>query len=106
MYFCKKWIEKKMKNENLIKSPMNYTGGKYKLLKQILPLFPENIEGRFIDLFCGGLDISINVNSCKKILSNDINTKIIEVYTIMKDSKAWYEIIHNLKLVSSFGILF
>ena len=26
--------------EELIKSPLNYTGGKFKLLPQILPLFP------------------------------------------------------------------
>ena len=62
---------------------MNYTGGKYKLLKQILPLFPVSIEGRFIDLFCGGCDISINVNS-NKIIANDINSKIIEIYQQMQ----------------------
>ena len=28
----------------LIKSCWNYTGGKYKLLPQILPLFPDNIN--------------------------------------------------------------
>lgn len=93
-----------MKNENLIKSPMNYTGGKYKLLKQILPLFPENIEGRFIDLFCGGLDISINVNSCKKILSNDINTKIIEVYTIMKNYETEELISYIEEQIEKYGL--
>ena len=35
---------------NLIKSPLNYTGGKYKLLPQILPLLPDNID-IFVDLF-------------------------------------------------------
>lgn len=29
-----------MKN-TYIKSPLNYTGGKYKLLPQIIPLLPE-----------------------------------------------------------------
>lgn len=28
-----------MKN-NFVKSPLNYTGGKYKLLSQIIPLLP------------------------------------------------------------------
>ena len=28
----------------MIQSPLNYTGGKYKLLTQILPMFPKNIE--------------------------------------------------------------
>ena len=65
--------------QNIIKSPMNYTGGKYKLLKQILPLFPETINGRFIDLFCGGLDITINTKA-NKIIANDLNRKVIEIY--------------------------
>ena len=40
-----------MKN-NYVKSPLNYTGGKHKLLPQILPLFPEEIN-TFVDLFTG-----------------------------------------------------
>ena len=28
----------------IISSPMNYIGGKYKLLPQILPLFPKDIN--------------------------------------------------------------
>lgn len=36
-----------------IKSPLNYTGGKYKLLPQLLELFPTNID-TFVDLFAGG----------------------------------------------------
>ena len=62
----------------MIKSPMNYVGGKYKLLPQILPLFPENIE-TFVDLFCGGLNVGINVEA-KNIVANDICLPVIEVY--------------------------
>ena len=40
-----------MKNE-YIKSPLNYTGGKYKLLPQIIPIFPSDIN-TFVDLFGG-----------------------------------------------------
>lgn len=40
-------------NKNLCKSPLNYTGGKYKLLPQIFPLFPSKIN-TFVDLFGGG----------------------------------------------------
>lgn len=66
-----------MKN-NYIKSPMNYVGGKYKLLSQILPLFPNNIN-TFIDLFCGGFNVGINVNA-NRIIGNDICKEVIEVY--------------------------
>ena len=45
-----------------IKSPMNYTGGKYKLLPYILPSFPGELS-RFVDLFAGGLNVGINVQA-------------------------------------------
>lgn len=56
----------KMNNNTLIKSPLNYVGGKFKLLSQILPLFPDNIN-RFVDLFCGGGNIGVNVKANKII---------------------------------------
>lgn len=69
-----------MKNKTtLIKSPMNYIGNKYKILKQIQPLFPTHINN-FIDLFCGGLDVSINTEAINKY-ANDINTNVINIYT-------------------------
>ena len=58
----------------LIQSPLNYTGGKYKLLPQLLPLFPSDI-GLFVDLFCGGGNVGINV-PCGKVIFNDSNEVI------------------------------
>ncbi len=66
-----------MKKE-LIKSPMNYIGGKYKLLPQILPLFPKDIN-TFVDLFCGGFNVGVNVEA-NKIIGNDSCKEVIEVY--------------------------
>jgi DNA adenine methylase len=65
-----------------VKSPLNYTGGKYKLLSQILPLFPNNIN-TFVDLFGGGETISVNV-SANNIYYNDICN---QVYSILKGIK-------------------
>lgn len=61
-----------------IKSPMNYTGGKYKLLKDIVPIFPDNID-TFVDLFAGGLNVGINVNANKVIVNDQINY-LIDLY--------------------------
>lgn len=66
-----------MKKE-LIKSPMNYIGGKHKLLPQILPLFPKDIN-TFVDLFCGGFNVGVNVKA-NKIIGNDSCKEVIEVY--------------------------
>ncbi|MBZ9570585.1 Dam family site-specific DNA-(adenine-N6)-methyltransferase [Methanobrevibacter sp. TMH8] len=70
---------------NLIKSCINYTGGKYKLLNQILPLFPKNIN-KFIDLFCGGCNVSLNVNA-NQIYCNDIEKEIINLFQFIKDTE-------------------
>ena len=61
-----------------VKSPMNYTGGKYKLLPQILPLLPSDIN-TFVDLFTGGANIAVNVNA-NRIIANDIEERIINIY--------------------------
>lgn len=57
---------------------MNYIGGKYKILPQILPLFPKNIR-TFVDLFCGGCNVGINV-SAEKTIFNDNLTYLIDLY--------------------------
>ena len=62
----------------MIQSPMNYTGGKYKLLPQILPHFPKEIE-TFVDLFCGGCNVGINVKA-KKHIYNDADEHLLYLY--------------------------
>ena len=61
-----------------IKSPLNYIGGKYKLLNQMLPLFPKNIN-TFVDIFSGGANVGINVKA-KKYIFNDMNNRINEMF--------------------------
>lgn len=60
-----------------LKSPLNFIGGKYKLLPQIVPLFPKDIEN-FVDLFGGGLNVGINVN-CNKIIYNDSCEQVVDL---------------------------
>lgn len=61
--------------KKIIPSALNYTGGKYKLLSQILPLFPKDAD-QVVDLFCGGCNVGINVN-CNKVQFNDSNQHLI-----------------------------
>lgn len=68
----------KGEKEDYVKSPLNYIGGKYKLLKQIIPLFPKNIEV-FVDLFSGGANVGVNTEA-KKYIFNDMNYKINEMF--------------------------
>lgn len=70
------------------KSPLNYVGGKYKLLSQLFKHFPTNIN-TFVDLFCGGLDVSLNISShanVKSIIANDFSYPIIDLLTYYKST--------------------
>lgn len=62
----------------IITSPMNYIGGKRRILSQLLPLFPQNIS-TCVDLFCGGCSVGINVEA-KQIIFNDNIAYLIEMY--------------------------
>ena len=93
----------------MIQSPLNYTGGKYKLLPQILPLFPKDINV-FVDLFCGGCNVGINVD-CNWVIYNDLDENLLYLYNTFKnlDKESvleWiYETIekYGLSLVSKNG---
>ena len=85
-----------------IKSPMNYTGGKYKLLPQILPLFPTEIN-TFVDLFTGGGNIAVNVNA-NKIIANDFEPHIIDIYKTFQKYEI-NELIKTIELaIQRFGL--
>ena len=64
-------------NESYIKSPLNYIGGKYKILNQIIPKFPNKIN-TFVDLFGGGFNVGINVDA-KTIVYNDVIEPLCEL---------------------------
>ena len=63
-----------------IKSPIFYMGNKFKLLPQLVPLFPTNIN-TFYDLFGGSGCMSGNINS-KKTIYNEINENIVNLYKL------------------------
>ncbi len=95
--------------KEMIPSALNYTGGKYKLLPQILPFFPKDVD-KAVDLFCGGCNVGINLN-CNKVQFNDSNKYLIGLLdTFRRLSKEeiveWmYATIekYNLSLVSKNG---
>lgn len=75
----------KARKQKYIKSPLNYIGGKYKLLPQLMPLLPKNIN-IFVDLFCGGGNVGVNAD-CKKLIFNDMNTILMEMFKTFSSMK-------------------
>ena len=60
-----------------VKAPFNYIGNKYRIINSIQECFPEHID-TFVDLFCGGCDVSINTVA-NNIYANDINYHVIGI---------------------------
>lgn len=93
----------------MIQSPLNYTGGKYRLLPQILPLFPQKI-GTFVDLFCGGCNVGVNA-ACARVEYNDCSVQLIRLLQTLQQTpqkqllEKIYAIIaqYGLSLVSQHG---
>lgn len=65
-----------------MKGAISYTGNKESLLPKLLELFPTDYT-RFVDAFCGGLSVSLNVPG--NVLANDIQPQLIDMYTKMRE---------------------
>jgi DNA adenine methylase Dam len=61
-----------------IKSPINYIGNKYKLVSQIIPLFPDKIN-MFVDVFGGSGTVLINTKA-EHYMYNDINPYVSSIF--------------------------
>ncbi|MGX2985311.1 DNA adenine methylase [Helicobacter sp. 23-1048] len=61
----------------MILSPLNYVGNKARILKSLLPLFPQQITN-FVDVFCGSGIVGLNAKS-KNLILNDKETRIIDL---------------------------
>lgn len=68
-----------------VKSPLNYTGGKYKLLDNLFSIFPNRIN-TFVDLFAGGFNVGINVDA-NLIICNDQISYLIELYKYLENNQ-------------------
>ncbi len=68
--------------KNYIASPLNYIGGKARILDQLLPFMPENID-TFVDLFCGGCNVGMNVKA-EYTIYNDTSKPLIALIKALR----------------------
>ena len=98
----KEKAKKVVANIDKVKSPLNYTGGKYKILNQIIPIFPENLD-LFVDLFSGGSNVGVNVNA-KRIVCVDKQKEIIRVMDLFKKYEDGYIIDTLEKIINKYEL--
>ena len=68
-----------------LESPIFYMGNKYKLLKQLIPLFPDKCK-TFLDLFDGSCVVSMNYKGTEKTIYNEINKNIVDLVLMFKEN--------------------
>jgi DNA adenine methylase Dam len=69
-----------------IETPFNYTGGKFKLLPQILPEMDES-KSIFLDVFTGGGSVYTNIlDKYNKVIVNDIISDLIGIHKELLES--------------------
>lgn len=90
------------KSEAYLKSPLNYIGGKYKTLGQIIPLFPDKI-GNFVDLFAGGCNVGINIDA-ENITLNDNLIYLIELYKQLQQYPTAFTLNHIYSQIAKFEL--
>jgi DNA adenine methylase len=92
-----------MTDNKYFRSPLFYVGDKFKLLPQIVPLFPE-IKGRFIEVFAGGGSVFLNA-PVEEVFVNDLDTNLISIHQELlsfKSSEA--QLLKDIqKLIEKYG---
>jgi len=87
---------------NYIKSPFNYTGGKYRILNQIIPRLPSGVE-LFLDVFAGGGNVFINAQA-KSFYVNDIDDNLTSLFSFMRLHDFDDFISECEKVINDFGL--
>lgn len=85
-----------------VKSPLNYTGGKHRLLPQITKHLPSNIS-TFYDVFCGGGNVGVNANG-SKIVCIDKDENVVKLLSLIKSVN--FEELHQeiIAVVNKYGL--
>jgi len=66
---------------NIKRSPLFYVGDKYKLMNQLINLFPAKVDS-FYEPFVGGGTVFLNVNANKYYL-NDIDKNLVNIHKFL-----------------------
>lgn len=69
-------------NRGFAKSPLNYTGGKFRLLDQLSEKFPNQFD-TFFDVFAGGYNVGANLGG-PKCVCNDKQKEVISILKLLR----------------------
>jgi len=91
-------------HNNIRRSPLFYVGDKYKLMKQLVNLFPEQVND-YYEPFVGGGTVFLNINA-KRYYLNDIDKHLISIQKFLLKSSANSNIFFDKaeKVIKKYGL--
>lgn len=90
------------KDNDVIKSPLNYSGSKDKLMPQIKKYFPGHID-IFVDVMGGSFNVGSNVVA-KKIIYNEYNNYVFDIIKMLLNEKKNKIIRYTKNNIKDFGL--
>lgn len=85
-----------------MKTPLNYTGNKSRLMDQFKNIFPKEVNV-FVDLFCGGATVGLSVNA-KKVIFIDNNKNVINLLKHLAFSDLTRLLNRLEKIIDKYGL--
>ena len=101
IFLCRVRKEKARKVK-FIESPLNYVGGKGRIIKDLLDVFPKEID-TFVDLFAGGCTVGVNAPA-RRVIFNDGDARLVSLLREMRRSDKDLFISDIFKVIDSYGL--
>jgi site-specific DNA-adenine methylase len=101
----------------LVKSPLNYVGGKFRLLNQMYDRETTTVDGKlverarlipshartFVDACCGGFNVGANANA-ENIVGLDLDRNVIELLSWIKDTPTLEAMLAIDQIIIRYGL--
>lgn len=97
------FIEKDNTENIFYESPLNYVGSKFKYMDQIYKFMPKNIKC-FYDIFGGGFNVGININTTSCIVYNDFNWIVKDLIKSFKETETYSYLMQIKRIEKKFEL--
>ncbi|UJS27806.1 Dam family site-specific DNA-(adenine-N6)-methyltransferase [Macrococcoides canis] len=91
------------KDNQINKSPLNYSGSKDKIMKNITRVLPKQID-TFVDMMGGAFNVGANVVARKKVIYNEYNPFIFEIINLLLNESPCNLISEIKEVVEEFNL--
>lgn len=98
------YVEKKAEKDVVYCSPLNYMGGKSNIVKEMKSAIDSGGNACFLDLMGGGFNVGINAYGYKKYIYNDINTIVMDILLMFKESDTAELLKQITTIINKYGL--